>query len=50
MANQTPETKQDRNGGGDVTKAEEVDVNDVIKTKWDLLNNHGPSDFDETRG
>ena len=41
MANQDTSDRKDRSGGGDVTRAETVEVS-VPKTEWDLLNNKGP--------
>lgn len=39
--NQAPVEKKDRNGGGDVTKAEKKETPKIKETTWDLLNNHG---------
>jgi hypothetical protein len=41
MANQEKSDRKDRNGGGDVTKAEKVETPSVEPTVWDLLNQHG---------
>lgn len=42
MANQNVGDRKDRNGGGDVTKAEAMSAPVVEATKWDLFNAKGP--------
>ena len=45
--NQSTGEKKDRNGGGDVTKAEKImEVDPLGKTTWDQLNATGEGRFD----
>lgn len=39
--NQSQSDKKDRNGGGDVTKAEKKEAVQQKPTTWDPLNNRG---------
>lgn len=48
MANQSTSDKQDRNGGGDVTKSEVVATPEVPKTVRNFLNESGPGRFSST--
>lgn len=50
MANQAATDKKDRNGGGDVTKSEEVAVTMPPKMIVDALASRGPSRFTEEDG
>jgi hypothetical protein len=40
MANQNASDKKDRNGGGDVTKADKVPTPSTDKTDWNPIGDH----------